>query len=206
MSLALAVLIALGALALMPIMWSAVRGVVKDRRAQLIGPALLTIAGAVVLIAGAHQIAHGWPGTGGRPWGDRGLVPHGLAAFGWAATLSITSYWAHPQALGTFPSTQVVWMALGPIAIVCLLAGTVKTVRRIELSDRVLGYEARLGSAALVAMLAFLGGALAWILAANPGPRGLFRYGAIDLVDVVVMAGAAIAARHLAHRLGAARA
>jgi hypothetical protein len=199
MSIALAVLVTVGFAALVPIVHAAI----ADRRAQLTVPALLTIAGTVVLVYGAIHISRHWPGTGGRPWHGKDLVPGGLASFGWAATLSITSYWAHPGALRTFPISQVAWMAIGPIAIATILTGTVKTLRHVALSPRALRFEVLLARLASAAMFVFLCGALAWIMSANAGPRGLFRHGLIDLIEVAIMAGAAIAARVLARRLPA---
>ena len=38
----------------------------------------------------------------------------GDARFCWAATLWITSYWAHPGALATFPTSEVAWIGASP--------------------------------------------------------------------------------------------
>ena len=56
--------------------------------------------GAGVMIAGSHHFENCWPGTGAHAWGQQGLVPGGVAAFCWASTLSVSSYWAHPVLLG----------------------------------------------------------------------------------------------------------
>jgi hypothetical protein len=195
MSIALAGLVAAGLAALIPIVHAAI----ADRRTALIVPALVTIAGTVVLVYGAIHMSRHWPGTGGRPWHGKDLVPGALASFGWAATLSITSYWAHPGALQTFPTSQVAWMAIGPIAVATTLIGTINILRRVELSPRALRCEAMLARLAIAAMLAFLCGALAWVLSANPGPRGLFRTGMIDVLEIVVM-GASVAAAQVLRR------
>ena len=34
--------------------------------------------------------------------------------FGWASTLSVTSYWAHPAALASSPPAELAWMVLSP--------------------------------------------------------------------------------------------
>ena len=97
MSAALSALVALAFLAVVPIAWSALAACRRRDQRALRTPALLFGVGAAVLIAGSVHFAHGWPGTGGRPWAQKGLVPGGLAAFGWASTLSVTCIWpTHP--------------------------------------------------------------------------------------------------------------
>src|SRR5580693_5889932 len=64
--------------------------------------AALPVAWAVTIVGGRH-FGNGWPGTGGHPWARTGLVPGGVAAFSWASTLSVSSFWAHPAALASFP-------------------------------------------------------------------------------------------------------
>ena len=97
-------------------------------------PSSLFLLGVVILIMGSRHFGNGWPGTGGHPWAPPGLVPGGVAAFAWASTLSVSSYWAHPAALSAFPSAELAWMALSPIALAAVVVGAVTAVRRIELS------------------------------------------------------------------------
>jgi hypothetical protein len=123
-----------------------------------------------------------------------------MAAFTWASTLSVSAYWMHPGALSSFPPTEVAWMAISPIAIVCVVLGAASTVRRLELSPKVLCYESRLGSIASFAMIAFLTGSCFWIVDGGTGPRGLFHIGAIDIVEVVAMGLALAVARIAVHR------
>jgi hypothetical protein len=201
-ALALLVLLAVGAAA--PIAWLAARALLTRDGRSLRLAILLTIAGAAVLIAGARHFAHGWPGTGGHPWPGKGLIPTQVASFAWASTLSISSYWAHPDKLSAFPAAEVAWMVIAPLAIACIAAGAATTIRRVRLSPRVLAFEARIARAATIAMLVFLGGALCRILEPDTGPRNLFATGIIDLVDVLVMIGALAAA--LAVARGARRA
>jgi hypothetical protein len=181
------------ALGLTPIVWQALR---CPRRGQLMALALLLGGIATLAIAGAH-FAHGWPGTGGHRWSGRSLVPGGPASFAWAITLSLTSYWAHPGALGSFPPGEVAWMAGAPLAIGAVLAGATTLVRRSALDARALRYEARLVRAAALAMLVFLAGALCWLLGASGAPHGLFATGAIDALEVAAMIAACAAVLRL---------
>ena len=145
-------------------------------------------------------MANGWPGTGGHPWPQRGLVPGGVAAFGWAATLSVTSYWAHPAALLAFPAAELAWMVISPAALAGLAAGLASLVRRLDLPPRVLRYQARLGLLAAAGMAVFLAAAASWVLAGQPGPGNLFRPGAIDVAALAVMALALAVGWHALHR------
>ena len=206
-----AAMLALGVLtvaAAAPVLWSAGSRLARGRRPGLLGPAALVVACAVIMFVGGRHFANGWPGTGGHPWARQGLVPGGVAAFSWASTLSVSSYWAHPSALASFPAAEFAWMALSPLAMTGLVAGAVMLVRRAELSARVLDFEIRLGTAACAAMAVFLGGCFAWIVDGGPGPRNLFHAGAIDSAAAVVMTVAFVAARKAARtaRLGSARA
>jgi hypothetical protein len=152
------------------------------------------VTGAAVLGLGSRHFGHGWPGTGGHPWAHSGLVPGSVGSFSWASTLWITSYWAHPAALTAFPTAELAWMALSPLALVAFLLGVRATVRRAPLSTGVLRYETWLAAAAAIAMAAFLAGAGSWIVSGEPAPRGLFRVGAIDDGGLIAMAAALILA------------
>jgi hypothetical protein len=200
MTAALLALVGLGVAAAVPIGRHAVRAAcTRDGRSLRLPLALFAI-GAAVLIVGAGHVASGWPGTGGREWAGKGLVPAPVASFAWAATLSINAYWAHPGSLGAFPATQIAWMLVAPIAIACVAAGAATTVRRVRVSSRVLAYEARIAGLATVAMLVFLGGAACRLLEPETGPRELFATGVIDIVDVLVMTVALAAALAVARR------
>jgi hypothetical protein len=199
MTAAVLLLAVLALLAVVPLGWSAARAV-RDRQApQLLAPALLAVAGAAVLAAGGHHFENGWPGTGAHAWGQQGLVPGGVAAFSWAATLSISSYWAHPAALAAFPAAEIAWMAVSPAALVAGVAGAAGLVRRLDLSPRVLRFEAWLADCAAAVMAVFLAGAGCWVVAADSGHR-LVRPGAIDTVGLVVMTAALAVARRSARR------
>lgn len=190
----------LALLAATPIAWSVLRRVRRRQAAGLLAPSVLFLAGSIVLALGSRHFAqHGWPGTGGHAWAGRGLMSGAVGSFTWAATLSISAYWAHPNALLSFPAGEVVWMALSPLAMIAIVVGATKTVRRLELSDRVLRYEARLAGVATTAMIAFVAASCAWIIDGGAGPRNLFHTGTIDAIALLVMA-TAFAVAHRAAR------
>jgi hypothetical protein len=205
MSVALLAFAVLALAATLPVLCSAGSRLAHGRSQGLLGPAALVGICAVIMFVGGRHFGNGWPGTGGHPWARQGLVPGGVAAFSWASTLSVSSYWAHPGVLVRFPAAELAWMALSPLALVGLVGGATALVRRTELSARVLNFETRLGTAACAAMAVFLGGCGAWIIDGAPGPRNLFHAGAIDAAGTVVMAIAFVAARQAARlaRLGA---
>jgi len=189
-------LLGLAVLATVPLVWSVARRLVHlDKR--LVAPEALVLAGAAFLFLGGRHFGNGWPGTGGHPWAHQHLVPAGLAAFSWASTLSISSYWAHPAALARFPTGELAWMALSPLAMACLVTGTAKTVRRLHLSPAMFRFETRLASAALFVMAVFLAACCLWVIDGGPGPQDLFHVGAIDVLGIVVM-GVALAVAQLA--------
>ena len=202
MSSVMVVFTALGLLAALPIAWSVTEHLIRRRAQGLLRPGLLFAAGVALLVVGGRHFGNGWPGTGGHPWGDQGIVPGGVAAFTWASTLSISSYWLHPGALAAFPVSEVAWMAVSPVAILGVVVGAATTVRRLELSPRVLRYEARLGGVASYAMIAFLTGCCFWIVDGGSGPRNLFHIGAINVIEVAMMAIALAVARRAVHRSG----
>ena len=193
MSAAILVLGALALAAAVPVLWTAGWRLATGRPRGLLGPAALVVACAVIMFVGARHFGNGWPGTGGhRP----GLVPGGIAAFSWASTLSVSSYWAHPGALAGFPAAELAWMAASPLALAGLAGGAAALVRRGELPARILDFETRIGTAACAAMAVFLGGCCAWLL--NREPENLFHAGAIDAAGAAVMTIALLAARHAA--------
>jgi hypothetical protein len=181
-------------LAAIPIAWALCRAIVGRRSRGLLLPLVASAVGAGALILGSHHFGAGWPGTGGHPWAHSGLVPGSVAAFSWASTLWVTSYWVHPVALSSFPLTEIAWMLASPLAFVSLLIGTAGVIRRLPLSMAVLRYQTRLAAAAAAAMAGFLAGAASWVISGGPAPRGLFRVGTIDEIGIVAMAGALVLA------------
>jgi hypothetical protein len=196
MSGAMLLFVGLAFLAALPVAWHVVGALARRRGHGLVRPMSLVLGCGAVLIVGSHHFGNGWPGTGGHPWSHQGLVPGGVAAFSWASTLFVSSYWAHPGALASFPVGEIIWMAVSPVAVTGLVVGVTKTVRRLHLSPRALRYEGWLAGVATLGMLAFLGGCATWIVDGGAGPRNLFHTGAIDVAGLVVMAGAVA----IAHR------
>jgi hypothetical protein len=205
MSAAMAAIVTLLMLAAMPIAWTVVRVVLAGRARPLAGGLALAVAGFAVLVIGSTHFGQGWPGTGGHPWGGRGLVPGPAARVAWAATLWISAYWAHPGALSAFPSSEVTWMVLAPTALALALCGVAQVVRRLPLSVRLLRYEAWLGCACSLAMAAFLAGACSWVLMGGSSPKGLFAVGVIDVAGVALMVVALLVAFRAVQRARFAR-
>jgi hypothetical protein len=201
---ALVAFLVVALLAAIPLVWVLCREFVCGRGRNLVPPVVALVAGGLVLVAGSIHFGHGWPGTGGHPWSGRDVVPGSVASFCWAATLWITSYWAHPGALATFPASEVGWMVASPIAMLAVLIGVARTIRRLPLSARVLRYESWLGLTAAVVLAGFLAGASSWVISGGPSPRGLFRVGTIDTVGIAVMAAALILGFRAAQRTFAA--
>jgi hypothetical protein len=187
MSLSLLVVGVICLLAIAPVAWLAVRSMATRWR-HLLGPIGLVIGGLVVLVVGTHHFANGWPGTRGHPWADQGIVPGGVAAYAWASTLFVTSYWLHPASLTQFPSGEVAWMLVSPLAVGALIVGATRIVRRLDLSPRLIRYERSLGLCAAVTTAIFFTGAALWVVDGGPGPRNLFHIGAIDVVELAALA------------------
>jgi hypothetical protein len=191
MAAATMVLLLLLVLAAVPVAWAAAAALLRSgtgsaTRRRLAGPVAFVLAGGIALVAGAHHFQNSWPGTGGTAV-HRGLVPAGAAAFGWASTLSVSSYWAHPAALRAFPAAELAWMALSPLALLSLVGGAVALVRRQRPSARLLSYESRLAAAATLTMSCFLVGAACWVFGQGSGPAGLFHAGSVDVAGLAVM-------------------
>jgi hypothetical protein len=192
MSAAAGLLAVLALAAAIPVGWRAGRTITR-RRSGLGRPASLAVSCAAVLIAGGRHFENWWPGTGGHG-SEHVLVPGGVAAFGWASTLSASAYWAHPALWRTFPVSELAWMMLSPVAWIGLAASVVAIVRRLSMPAGLLRYLARLATAATGVAAAFLAGAATWVLANRPGQAGLFRPGLVDGAELLVMAVAVIVA------------
>ena len=175
-------LIGLGAV--VPVIWQVLRAVGR-RNARVIRPAGLALGCGAALAFGAKHFQNSWPGTGGAG-AEHGLVPGGMAAFGWASTLSVTSFWAHPELLGRFPAAELAWMVLSPVAGIALAVAVVTTVRRLSLPQPLVGYLARLARGAWWASAAFAAGAAMWMLGRS-STAGLFRPGLVDGAELVIM-------------------
>jgi hypothetical protein len=166
----------------------------RNRRDVLVPSLVFGLCLAALFIGGRH-FGNGWPGTGGHPWEGlraggqewigRGLVPGGLAAFSWAATLSVTTYWLHPAALASFPAPEVAWMVASPLLLGAAIWAAAALVRRAGLPERVLAFEGRLAGVAYAAMMVFFGGCGCWVAS---GGQGLFRAGTIDVAGICILA------------------
>jgi hypothetical protein len=200
MSIAVALLALLALCAVVPVIWTVVRSFHRRNGQGFVRPLLLVGVGLGVVVVGSRHFGNGWPGTGGHPWAHQGLVPGGIAAFSWASTLSITSYWMHPSALLAFPPTEVAWMLASPVAMAMVAVGAAKTVRRTQLTPGFLRVEILLGRLALVAMTLFLTAAGVWLLGGGTGPRNLFEAGTIDRFAVITMTAAIVLASHSLYR------
>jgi len=206
MSVAIVCFLGLALLAAVPLAAALCRVAIRRESRGFARPLLTAVAGAIALSVGGHHFGAGWPGTGGHPWAHRGLVPGSIASFSWASTLWVTSYWGHPAALASFPTSELAWMAACPFALLMLAIGSAGTVRRLPLSVRVLRYETRLATAAALAMAVFLAGAASWVISGGAAPRGLFAVGAIDDVGMLAMACALVVAAAAVTRAGCASA
>ena len=188
MSVAMLALAVLALLAALPVAWVVAARIARGGVRDLFGPSALFLAGLTVMVVGSRHFGNGWPGTGGHPWTHPGPVPGGVAAFSWASTLSVSSFWAHPAALAAFPAAELTWMALSPLALAGLVTGAAAVVRRTELSPAALRFETRLARAACLTMAVFLGAGCVWIADRAPRPGSLFHPGAIDVAGLAVMA------------------
>ena len=205
MSVAVVLLALLGAAALVRVGASVVRACLQGE-APVRRPALLAATAAAVLVWGGINFGRGWPGTFGHHWAHQGLVPGGVGAFSWATTLSVSAYWAHPGALARFPAPELAWMAVSPLAILCLVVGAARTLWRLRLPAPALRFCTRLDTAALAGMVLFFAGASCWVIDGGPGPHHLFDTGAIDVGSLAVMATALAASCQAVLRTHATRA
>jgi hypothetical protein len=156
---AMLALLALAVLAALPVLGAVVARVARDRTARLIRPSIALAASLSVLFVGGRHFENDWVGTGGH----HALIPSGLAAFIWAVTLFVSSYWGHPAMFATLPADQRVWMALSPFVLALAVASATVLVRRARLPPRVAAFEACLGLLACAIMAAFVACYGVWI-------------------------------------------
>lgn len=195
MSCLLAVFAALALVAVVPVLWAVANRFATRRGRVVAGPLAICLTGNVVVVLGARHFAAGWPGTGGHPWAHQHLLPGHAAALAWAGTLSVTSYWAHPGALLGFPADELLWMVASPLALIAAVAGGARTIRRLDLSPRVLRFELALARLACGAMIVFVAVVCCWIASGGTGPRNLFHAGSIDFAAILALVAALLVAR-----------
>lgn len=193
LSAALVLIAVAGTLAAVSVARAAALAAVRGQSRALRLPAALIAAGTSVLVIGGRHFQNGWPGTGGHLLAHQGLVPGGLAAFGWSATMWVTSYWAHPAALAAFPTGQLAWMVLSPLATGCLVAGAATLARRLPLPAKTLRHQARAAAVGGLGVMLLVTGTLGWVSAAGDDAVPLFRSGAIGQASLTVIALAAVA-------------
>jgi hypothetical protein len=193
MSAATGAFVLLALLGAAPLAWSTVVGLVRRQSRNTARPAALAVAAAATLVTGAHHFQNAWPGTA-APFAHRTILPNGVAAFGWASTLSVSSYWAHPGELQRFPGLELAWMVVSPVALLCLIGGAAALLRRQRMSPRMLAYQGRLASIAALAMCGFFAGAACWVFGAGSGPPGMFHAGSVAVSGLAVMTVALVIA------------
>jgi hypothetical protein len=206
---AMLVLLVLAVLAALPVVFTVSVRIARGREPSLIRPAIVLAASLFLLLAGGRHFENNWLGTGGH----HALIPSGLAAFIWAVTLFVSSYWGHPTLLATLPVGERVWMALSPLVLAAAVASAAVLVRRARLSSRVAAFEAGLGLLACVTMAAVVACYGVWIAARvrlHPDLPAGISVGAtnatIIALLVVALAVAAQAARMAVRGLRRARA
>jgi len=142
--------------------------------------ACTVIAGSGLLVLGARHFANSWPGTGGPHGHGSVILPPGLAAFGWAATMWLSSYWSHPTALVHFPAAELMWMVLSPLALGAVLVAGRCLLVSASRSPAQLRSQARLSLLGPAGIFLVLAGAMSWVVGEGAGPRGLFQVGTLD--------------------------
>jgi hypothetical protein len=157
---AMLALLVLAVLAALPVLATVAGRVARGQHQGLIRPAAVLVAALTVLFIGGRRLENNWLGTGGH----HALIPSGLAAFIWASTLFVSSYWAHPAMFAALHLDQRVWMALSPFVLAAAVASAALLVRRARISSRVAMFEARLGLLACVAMAVLVAGDGGWIV------------------------------------------
>ena len=180
-------LLVLAVLAALPVLATAAGRIARGREPRLIKPAVVLAAALAVLVAGGRHFENNWIGTGGH----HALIPSGVAAFIWALTLSVTSYWGHPSLFFTLPAGERAWMALSPFVLAIAVASAMILVRRVRLSPRVAAFEAWLGLLGCITMVAFIACFGVWLaerVGLMPGlPLGI-NIGATNATIIALLA------------------
>jgi hypothetical protein len=205
MSIGAGCLLLIALLGAVPVGWRAITTAARIGDRRLMVAASLMLASGVFLVVGTRHFQNAWPGTGGTG-GMHGVVPAGIAAFGWASTLAVSSFWVHPALLGILPGPMLAWMTLSPFAVLGLVTGFAAAVRRLALSATLLRYLSRLALAAVVAAVPLLAGAASWVLASASEQPSLFRPGLINGAELAMMALALVVAMRATFGIWRARA
>jgi hypothetical protein len=177
-----------------PLAWTATRAAARRSDPRPRRGALLFLTGLAVLIAGGLAFHGGWSGTGTHPWSQQSTGPSGPSNFLWTSTLSVSAYWAHPTILLSLPASEIAWMVISPLALIVAVVGAAKTVRRLDMSTRLLRFVTRTAQLAIAGSGLFLFGTLTWLVDGGPGPARLFQAGTVDQIGLVVMTAALLLA------------
>jgi hypothetical protein len=183
-----------------PLAWSAIRAAARPSDPELRRGVVLFVTGIAVLIAGGIAFHNGWPGAGVHQWSQLSTAPGGPAGFLWASSLAVSAYWAHPTILLSLPASEIVWMAISPVALVMTVVGAAKTVRRLDMSIRLLQFVTRTAQLAIGGLGLFLFGTLTWLVDGGAGPARLFQAGTVDEIGLVVMSAALLVAMRTIQR------
>jgi hypothetical protein len=183
-------LVASGAFAIVPITCTAFWNSLRGRNRTSVFRLTLLIATVGCLAWGTLRFSHGWPGTGGHSWTGRDAMPSQFGPVAWSISLSITAYWVHPAALFGFPTAEMAWMILSPLALLTSIAVITSELRSCRIGPRMSRWESAVARATLVPMATTLLGVAVWLVDGTNTPRNLYHRGVIDLLDVVIMVAA----------------
>ena len=153
----------------------------------LLRPLLTLASSGAVFVIGLVVVAADSPGVHASRH-DGGLAR--VAALGWAATQSISTFWLHPHRLLALPAADLAWMVICPIAVAA--AGS-SLMRLVRLTGGLPGRACF--SWQRWAFLPCLTGAAVWVFASQQAANPTFRAGTLDLLLVAVMAAACYAVR-----------
>jgi hypothetical protein len=183
-----------------PLAWTVLVETTRRRTPGLLRPVLLCSLGATTLIVGGYQFQRSWQGTGGYPWAHRAVVVGWMLKLMWTSTLAVSAYWAHPAILLRLPASEIAWMAVSPVALIVTVIGAAKTIRRLDMSRRLLRFQSHTTKAAAFGFGLFVFGTLMWLVDGGAGPADLFQAGTVDLVGLTVMTAALSVAVRAAQR------
>lgn len=173
-----AVLAVLAVLAAAPIGLAVIRQLRTDRRLAI---SAFWIAVAITdLLIGARHFAT-----------QPALVGRG-ASLGRAATLSISTYWAHPSMLAAQSTPMLLWMIASPVCFVMLVVSLADVLRRTSLTCGVLRYEAVLARIAVLVMTPALAAAAWWVIGSQSAPGSPLQAGSLDVVLIAAMAATVV--------------
>jgi hypothetical protein len=180
-------LVLLVVFALPPVVVTIGRTLRHDRR--ILRPLGWTVVATVNLAVGAHHFATQGTAVGQGP------------SLGRAATMSISTYWVHPATLISQPPAVQLWMIASPLCFVMFIMNASQVLRRVDLSELVLRYEARLVAIAIAAMVPMTAAAGWWVIGSQSDPGTALQAGSLDVVLIAAMAAAVAATGSAGRRI-----